>query len=232
MTSTASSSRSGTWSLILVPAIISLFVTLLRLVGELRGWSEEWFTTQTGGVVPWGMSWVFGITWLAIPFGIYFAWKLAKRGDGPKSRAKAVGVAIAGIILAIAGLFFIRPLIPLGFPALLIPIWLMMAVAAALQYFGWPKLFKTLLAYGFAARIPVVIVMFFALWGRWGTHYDYVGMPPEFDMPLLSGFFWLAFFPQLIFWVGYTVLVGSFAGAIAVALFKVTPVEQAKTTHS
>jgi len=58
-------------------------------------------------------------------------------------------------------------------------------------------------------------VMFLAMRGDWGTHYDFVGMPPQFQMSLLPRFFWLAFFPQLIFWVGFTILVGSFSGSIA-----------------
>jgi hypothetical protein len=36
--------------LILVPAIISLAVTLLRLVGELQHWSKTFFNTEVGGV--------------------------------------------------------------------------------------------------------------------------------------------------------------------------------------
>jgi hypothetical protein len=39
-------------------------------------------------------------------------------------------------------------------------------------------------AYGLAARIPVVVVMFLAMAGNWGTHYDYVGAPEPFQMAL------------------------------------------------
>ena len=61
----------------------------------------------------------------------------------------------------------------------------------------------------------MVLVMFFAMWGNWGTHYDYVGMPPQFQMSLWPKFFWLAFFPQLIFWVGFTIVMGSLTGSFA-----------------
>jgi hypothetical protein len=57
--------------------------------------------------------------------------------------------------------------------------------------------------------------MFLAMRGNWGTHYDYVGMPPQFQMSLLPKFLWLGFFPQLVFWVGFTILTGSLAGSIA-----------------
>jgi hypothetical protein len=36
---------------------------------------------------------------------------------------------------------------------------------------GW-NLFKTLILYGLAARIPVIIIMGLAIYGNWGTHYD------------------------------------------------------------
>jgi hypothetical protein len=39
-------------------------------------------------------------------------------------------------------------------------------------------------------------------------------------MPLLPRFLWLAFFPQLVFWVGFTILIGSVAGVVAAALVR------------
>ncbi|HEV8486118.1 MAG TPA: hypothetical protein VGV87_21420 [Blastocatellia bacterium] len=201
--------------LILIPALISLAVTILRLAGELGHWSEGWFTTDTQGVVPSGVSWVIGITWLAVPFGIYFAVKLARDGRGPSSGMRSIGYGLLGVVVAAASLFFFIPALKLELRPRLILIWSAMAIAALIQLAAWPALFKTLLAYGLAARIPVVVVMFLAMRGNWGTHYDFVGMPPQFQMSLLPRFFWLAFFPQLIFWVGFTILVGSFSGSIA-----------------
>jgi hypothetical protein len=40
----------------------------------------------------------------------------------------------------------------------------------------WWNLLKTLFLYGLAARIPVIIIMGFAIYGNWGTHYD--AFPP------------------------------------------------------
>jgi hypothetical protein len=118
MAESASQGSVSTARLILLPAVISAAVTILRLVGELQHWSSRWFSTETGGIVPDGVSWVIGITWMA----------------------------------------------PL-------------------------------------------------------SHYDYVGMPAEFQMPVWPRFFWLAFFPQLIFWVGYTILTGALTGTLAYAIF-------------
>ena len=97
-------------------------------------------------------------------------------------------------------------------------VWLWLAIGAAVQAYGWPALFRVLLAYGLSARIPVAIIMLLAMAGNWGTHYDYVGMPPEFEMPLLSKYLWLAFFPQLVFWVSFTILTGSITGTLAAAI--------------
>jgi hypothetical protein len=57
-------------------------------------------------------------------------------------------------------------------------------------------------------------VMLLAMAGHWGTHYDYYGLPALSEMPLVPRFLWLAFFPQLIFWVGHAVILGSFAAGV------------------
>jgi len=207
--------------LITVPAIVSLAVTLLRLTGELQHWSERWFSTGTGGPVPQGTSWVVGITWLAIPFGIYFAFQLAGAGDRPRSMRRALACAGCGVVVFLASMYVLQ-LIPVKFPQILILIWLFWSSAAAVQFLGWPSLAKLLLWYGLAARIPVAIIMFFAMLGNWGTHYDYVGIqwPSDFPPGFASRYLWLAFFPQLVAWVAYTITLGSLAGTVATALFR------------
>ena len=66
-----------------MPAVITLAVTLLRLVGELQGWSPLLFNREAGG----GGALV-GISWLVPVFGAWFGWKLA----GP-ARARRASVA-------------------------------------------------------------------------------------------------------------------------------------------
>ena len=61
--------------LVLWPALLSLAVTLLRLVGELRGWSPEYWSRLPGG----GLS-PLGIVWLIPVFGFYFGWRLQALG--------------------------------------------------------------------------------------------------------------------------------------------------------
>src|SRR5258707_14938856 len=64
--------------LILVPALITLAVTLLRLTGELMHWSKALFNPAAGG----GGALV-GIAWLVPVFGVYFGLKLAGAGLAP-----------------------------------------------------------------------------------------------------------------------------------------------------
>ena len=73
------------------------------------------------------------------------------------------------------------------------------------------------MAYGLAARIPVVVVMLFAILGNWGTHYD---VPPP-NLPAMGAFAkWLVtgVVPQLTIWIWFTVTIGSLFGAVVAAV--------------
>jgi hypothetical protein len=76
-----------------VPAVVTLGVTLLRLVGELQGWSPALFSREAGG----GGALV-GISWLVLVFGAWFGWKLARAGSGPASIGRALLVMLAAIL--------------------------------------------------------------------------------------------------------------------------------------
>jgi hypothetical protein len=216
MADSPSGNRSSIFRLILVPGIITLAVTLLRLLGELQHWSKVLFNPEAGG--PWS---IIGITWLAPIFGIYFAARLSSEGQGPTSAWRANGRAIFAVVVIIA-LAYLGSIqhVQRSFKGRLIYIWLVMVIAALLTLPGWPALFKAMLAYGYAARIPVAVLMFFAFRGNWGTHYD--ALPP--DMPLGYGLWGkyslLGLFPQLIFWVGYTVVSGMLLGSITAAVLR------------
>src|SRR2546425_5481612 len=64
--------------LVRVPALITLGVTLLRLIGELQRWSPKLFNREAGG----GGALV-GISWLVPFFGICFALQLSQPGTAP-----------------------------------------------------------------------------------------------------------------------------------------------------
>ena len=197
--------------LILIPSVITLGITILRLVGELQQGPSLLFNRDAGG----GAA-LIGISWLPLILGPYFAIKLANRNRGPAGSGRAVGLSVAGLVL-----FFVASFVafaPKPSPGKFAAGGVIMLVAAAVTWVGWPALGKTLVAYGYAARIPVVIVMYFAIQGNWGTHYD--GLPPNYTGPTdaLGKFFFIGFLPQLIFWIVYTLVVGALIGTIAAAI--------------
>ncbi|MFB3923743.1 MAG: hypothetical protein ACE145_18620 [Terriglobia bacterium] len=207
------------WRLILVPGLITLAITILRLSGELLRWPEPFFNRTMG------LS-VVAITWLPPLFGIYFALKLDKAGNPPKAYLRAIGYAFLGVLALIVLAFAPSTLhIEHGFYGRLVFGWTIFAIAALLTFRGWPALFKTLLAYGYAARIPVAVIMFFAYAGEWGTHYDAVpGDAPA--LGLIAKYLWLGFFPQLVLWVAFTILTGMIAGTIAAGIARVIKIDR------
>jgi hypothetical protein len=204
--------------LILVPSLITLAITVLRLEGELHHWGSSWFNSSAGG----GGA-IVGISWLPIIFGPYFALKLVSSGEGTSSYSRALGMTMAGlVVMVLAGFVLVKSA---GSAVLAILGFVLTLVAALVARTGWRSLGSTLIAYAFAARIPVLIVMYFAMRGGWGTHYDAV--EARFAAaPLWSKFFYEAFLPQMMLWIGFTVVVGSLFGEIVAAVFARKPVVQ------
>ena len=208
--------RLTTGRLIVWPAILTLALTLLRLVGEMKRWPMPWFNSAAGGAGA-----LVGIVWLPLILGPYFAFRVRFEIDGPRSMAKWVGYAVLGLAVSAAGLLAsfapgMPPFARLGLPVL------GLALGAAIQYAVWPELVKVLLAYGYAARIPVVVVALLAMSRNWATHYN--ASPPFLaQMSFWPKFFVIVVFPQLVGWVGYTVVSGSIAGAFAASLLRRRP---------
>jgi hypothetical protein len=203
-----SGARQSISQLIYVPAIVTLAITILRLVGELAHWSKTWFNLEQGG--PWS---IVGIVWLVPIFGVYFALRLAGAGEGPPRVGHAIGHALLGALVFVFGFYLFQAKIQ-NMTGVIV-MWTLAAVGAALQFPTWKALFKVMLAYGYAARISVAIVMFMATWGGWQSHYT-APVPPG-DSRLVA---WVlfGFMPQPVWWVSFTIVVGSLFGTVAVAL--------------
>ena len=210
--------------LIRIPALITLGVTLLRLIGELNGWSPALFNREAGG----GAALV-GIFWLVLIFGVYFALKLSPSGAAPLNAGKTLLYAVIGLAaffaIGVGGgrVMGLDPNAPTFASLILFAIGA--GVAAAIAYVGSPVLGKVMFAYGLAARIPVAILMLVAMIGNWGTHYDVA--PPGFPaMGVFAKWLTIGLVPQLTLWIGYTVVVGCLFGGIALALFRRKPALQ------
>jgi hypothetical protein len=208
------SQETSPGKLILVPAVITFAITLLRLVGELQGWSPALFNREAGG----GGA-IVGISWLVPIFGAWFGWKLAKAGGSPGRIGPALLIAILAFAL-MPGIGFgaikAANLNPQSFTAF--GLFVVLAFAGlALGLRAWPALGKVLLQYALAARVPVILVMLVAMLGNWGTHYDVP--PPNFpEMGTLAKWFAIGVVPQLSIWIWYTVVVGMIFGIVAAAL--------------
>jgi hypothetical protein len=214
-------SRIG--KLILVPAVITLAVTLLRLVGELQGWSTTLFNR---GDRAWSPSLV-GIVWLVPVFGAWFGWKLTRAGSGPGSLGRAFGLALAAVaVLPLAGFLaptagivpehMWRPNVPLTESFTILSVFVVVFfVGIAIGILAWPALGRTLLAYGLAVRIPIALLMLVAMLGNWGTHYD---ARPSYQMSTLGWWVAIGLVPQLSFWIWITIVFGTLFGIVAAAI--------------
>jgi len=204
-------SRPTVRELVLVPAVITLGVTILRLVGELQHWDQRFFNRAGGG----GGALV-GISWLPFLFGGYFAYRLLKAGEGPASRGRAFGmVALAFAILF--AVIFAGNALKLPPTVIIVSVCLVSVPAGWIASRGWPALGKVLFAYALAARVPVALLMLPAIIGKWGTHYD--ALPPNFPAfnPVVT---WalVGLFPQMTLWIGMTLVCGGLVAALTAAV--------------
>lgn len=197
--------RTSIGRLILLPALLTLGVTLVRLAGELAGGSPTFFSRAVGG----GAA-IVGIIWLVPPLGVYFARRL-DRSEGSASPGRVAGFAALGLaaFAGLAAVGFARPTASLG---QFLAIGAGAALGVAITRAGWPRLWSALLWYGLAARVPVALVVLVAILNDWRTHYD---SPPP-GLPDLSPFIrWVAIgaIPQLTIWIAITVIGGALFGA-------------------
>lgn len=202
---------TSTFRLVLWPSIVTLLISIARLVGEREGWMP----TASGGSFAW-----LGISWFGFAMGVWFGWRLRRGGDGPR-----IGKAWAWSLLTL--LVFVgtaawqladisrtdssaAALVPLRAAVLAI-----VAVAvplALLQFVIWPRLAWTLLAYAIPARITVFFIAWYAKSQEWDSHYTKFG--PAGILRDLPGTLESAAISQLGFWVPLTMVIGTVLGCI------------------
>jgi hypothetical protein len=203
--------RPSVRELVLVPAIITLAVTALRLVGELQHWDQRFFNRAGGGPGA-----IVGIVWLVFIFGAWFAVKLARAGDGPASLGRAFGFTVLGIVIFIGTAVGTNAAKMNQINAIGL-ICVMALIGGIVASRGWPALGKVLFVYALAARVPVAALMLPAIIGHWGTHYD--ALPPNFPaMDPVKTWALVGLFPQMTLWIGFTLIGGMLAGSIAAAV--------------
>jgi hypothetical protein len=198
--------------LLVWPVLLSVAITGLRLLGELRHWSTQYWNREAGG----GLS-LLGIVWLVPLVGFYLGWRLQSRGLRRGLRAPSMlqaalqgPVALAaagGALLLLARLRHASQMSLLSWTAWLTLWALASVVAVAVAIAAWPALGRLLLAYALLVRSMVAGVMALAIHRNLGTHYD--AAPPGFPyMPPLERWLWIGLLPQLTIWVAITVSAG------------------------
>ncbi len=201
-------SSRGIGSAVLLAGILTLGVTVLRLVGELQDWSPALFSKEAGG----GGALV-GIGWLPIVVGLWFGRRLVQEGHEPPSTLRAVLVALAGALAMMGSIVYVATNTPddqlmdrMGVFMACCPLFLLVAL------FGWGRAAIAGLVYGILARVPVVVVQYVAIANAWGTHYEKVNPAlGELDAASRGQALMMA---QLLFWVPFTTLLVVFFAAL------------------
>jgi len=204
-------SKPSILRLILWPTIVTLLVNVARLIVQ----QQEAGTTASGGAGYW-----LGITWLALLFGGWFGWQLARAGSRPTLRP-AWAWSLVALLVVIGTVFWQFSQIdrtdsrPEAMPPLRSAVLLIVSVAipmAVLQFIVWRRLALTLLLYGLVARATVVGLTWLAKHNGWDTHYTKFG-PGGIEVDM-AGTMTSAVIAQFGFWVPFTIVAGTLVGAI------------------
>lgn len=215
----SSDSSPSIFKLVLIPAVITLVVTVLRLVGELQGWS---FAGSTEA----GAPSILGIFWLIPIFGFYFGMKLARSGRGPSAAGKAallhLGVlaAMVGWFLGAMSYFGVDMEDPSTMPGdnemMIISVGNLLL--AMLTVFAWGAAFRTNLLYALLARIPVIVVIYLDKMYEWDTHYAKFpeGSPMLSREPMEQAFGMTM--AQVAMWIPATIILGGLCASLGAML--------------
>ena len=212
----------GILSLVLVPALLTLVVTIVRLVGELEGWMPVLFNSHGPG--PKQQQGLFCITLLIPLFGFWFGFRLRRDTGGPANLTSALlqyvigaGVLAGGFYAALTLGWIVMPteaqpgeVVGMGIVFGLLAATFLVALTA------WPRLSATLLVYALLARLPVVAITYVAVAKNWGTHYEQLA--PGFQVPEGMDKATFLSMPQLVFWPVLTMLAGGLCGCLGAAL--------------
>lgn len=206
-------------SLVLVPALLTLVITVVRVVGELQGWNPALFGSDAGG----GAALV-GITWLVLVFGAWFGFRL-RRGGATVALGRAAIVYAIALAVMVGGFLGLTASGLVTMPTEEQPGQLegleyalgLMALAAVVALVAWPRLTLTLLVYGYLARLPVVAVTWLDLSQGWDTHYG--ALPPAVVVRDDSERLMALLMPQLTLWpLVFTPIVGGLCGCLGARL--------------
>jgi hypothetical protein len=205
------SATLSTARLILWPSVLTLLISVARLVAEQQGH----VTTASGG-----RGLLLGITWCIFVFGAWLGWRLARSGQRPRVARPWLWALLA--LLAVAGtiVWQFRPFLAAErteavyqhLRNAVLVIVAVTAVAAAAMFAVWPRLAWTMLLYALPTRATVVALTWLAKQQGWDTHYTKFG-PSGFEREMGDTML-SASVAQFGGWVPFTVVGGVFAGSV------------------
>jgi hypothetical protein len=199
--------------LLLIAGSITLVVTLLRILGEYKGWDESLFNREAGG-----RSW-FGIIWLVPVFGFMFGRRLAK-GTTPPFVTSFFVPMFAAVGLFFAAVYCGNQLKDENLLEKVQYVYYAGPLVALLGLLVWPRAFMACLTYGLLARVPVMVVQYLSIYGNLQqTHYGKMlpGMPTNMNAADRLVHLTLA---QAGFWLPFTILLGGGMAALGAATVK------------
>jgi hypothetical protein len=202
----------STFRLLRWPSLLTLAISIARLVSEVNGW----LTNASGGrLLP------LGITWCIFVFGGWFGWRLARAGSLPRVArpwAWALVALLAAIGTAMVGF---QPLVEadrsdatfaLLRQAVLNTVIVTLA-GALVMFYVWPRLAWALLLYGLGARATVLAFTWLAKHQGWDTHYTKFG-PAGIERDSMAETMLSASIAQGGFWVPFTIIGGVLVGTL------------------
>jgi len=206
------SAAPRTFRLILWPSVITLAITAVRLLGEVEGW----INVDAGGAFA-----LLGITWCVFVFGGWFGLHLARAGSVPRvTRAPLWLLLLALAIMAVAGWQFggldRKDTSDAAFELLRekgLIVCVCALVAMLVTFALWPRQAWTMLCYGVVARLGVLAATWLAKHQGWETHHVKFG-PAQIQRESMADTMIGAAFPQLLFWVPFTVVMGTLTGSL------------------
>jgi hypothetical protein len=196
--------------LLLVAGILTLVVSLLRLLGERKGWDAHWFNPEAGKLAG------FGIVWLIPIFGFLFGRRLAKSGSVPRFVTSFFVPMFAALALFFAGVYCNSQFEAQELRDALRYVYFGGPVLALAGLFVWPRAFTACLLYGVLARVPVVVLQYLDIQNGWQTHYGKVHPGMGADMSA-DDRLWILTLAQAGFWLPFTVLLAGGMAALGAA---------------
>lgn len=219
------SKAPGIMKMVLVPAIITLIVSIVRLVGELNGWNPDVFSTGAPGAEDTKPGWL-GISYLVPIFGLWFGLRLRKTTGQPSNIGRsaltlviAAAVLVGGFVLCMhLELITLPDKEKPGQPTGLMYSLSLVGISALIIIAAWPRLALTLLVYGVLARIPIIVITWLAIDKGWDTHH--VKLPEGTILADEAERFTYLAMPQVTFWIVFTMLFGGLFGCLGAKLGK------------